>query len=138
MKVKVLLVIPGKEVQTIKIPGDMKFIKSFIGDELYRFSLSENIEILSNKNAKFDEFNRLFRGNIILGTFIIVSTKNNHLISMKNKDIRRYTNIFKLRKHERKVNMYKDEFLEEYYFNKRKTKQENINKKIIKNFLIAA
>ena len=75
MKVKVLLVIPGKEVQTIKIPGDMKFIKSFIGDELYRFSLSENIEILSNKNAKFDEFNRLFRGNIILGTFIIVSTK---------------------------------------------------------------
>ena len=38
---------------------------------------------------------------------------------MKKRDIRKYTNMFKLSKHEKKVNLFKEEFLEEYYFNQR-------------------
>lgn len=125
MKIKVLLVMPGKEVQTVKIPASIKFIKAFIGEELQRFKINENTTIIANKNALNDEFNRLFKGNIILGTFIIVSVKNNHRISMKKKDIRRFSNMFKLSKHEKKINRYKEEFLEEYYFNQRKMKQAN-------------
>ncbi len=125
MKIKVLLVMPGKEVQTVKIPASIKFIKSFIGDELLRFKVNETATIITNKNAQNDEFNRLFRGNILLGTFVIVSVKNNHRVSMKKKDIRRFTNMFKLSKHQKKINRYKEEFLEEYYFNQRKMKQKN-------------
>ena len=77
MKIKVLLVMPGKEVQTVRIPASIKFIKSFIGEELQRFRVNENTIIIANKNASNDEFNRLFKGNIILGTFIVVSIKNN-------------------------------------------------------------
>lgn len=135
MKIKVLLVMPGKEVQTVKIPASIKYIKAFIGDELYRVKLNENTVLIANKNAKIDEFNRILGGNIILGTFLIVSIKNNRRVSIKKKDIRKFTNIFKLRKHQRKVDIYKDEYLEEYYSNQRIMKQKNAerNKKIIFN-----
>lgn len=133
MKIKVLLVMPNKEVQVARIPANIKFIKAFIGDELYRIKLNENTLLLTNKNAGVDEFNRILGGNIILGSFLIVSIKNNHRVSMKKKDIRKFTNMFKLRKHQKKVDMYKDEYLEEYYSNQRVMKQKNrkINKREI-------
>lgn len=135
MKFKVLLVMPNKEVQVVRIPANIKFIKAFIGDELYRIKLNENTLLLANKNAGVDEFNRILGGNIILGSFLIVSIKNNHRVSMKKKDIRKFTNMFKLRKHQKKVDMYKDEYLEEYYSNQRTMKQKNrkINKREIFN-----
>ena len=33
MKIKSLLVMPGKEVQTVRIPASIKYIKAFIGEE---------------------------------------------------------------------------------------------------------
>lgn len=138
MKIKVLLVMPGTEVHTVRIPANIKFIKSFIGDELYRVRLDKNNLLIANKNAKVDEFNRLLGGNILLGTFIIVSTKNNRNVSMKRKDIRKFSNMFKLRKHQRKVEIYKDEFLEEYYTNQRKMKQKNAERNKKEIFNIAA
>lgn len=33
--------------------------------------------------------------------------------------------MFKLRKHQRKIDIYKDEYLEEYYSNQRVMKQKN-------------
>lgn len=138
MKIKFLLVMPGKEVQTVRIPASIKFIKSFIGEELQRFKVNENTIIIANKNASNDEFNRLFKGNIILGTFIVVSIKNNHRTSMKKRDIRKFTNMFKINRHEKKINRYKEEFLEEYYYNQRKTKQKNAKRNKEEIFNIAA
>ena len=54
-----------------------------------------------------------------------VSIKNNKKVSMKKRDLRRYTNMFKLSKHQRKIEKYKDEFLEEYYFSQRTMKEKN-------------
>ena len=138
MKIKVLLVMPGKEVQAVKIPASIKYIKAFIGDELYRVKLNENTVIIANKNAKIDEFNRMLGGNILLGTFLIVSIKNNRRVSMKKKDIRKFTNMFKLRKHQKKVDIYKDEYLEEYYSNQRIMKQKNAERNKREIFNIAA
>ena len=129
---------PGKEVQAVKIPASIKYIKAFIGDELYRVKLNENTVIIANKNAKIDEFNRILGGNILLGTFIIVSIKNNRRVSMKKKDIRKFTNMFKLRKHQKKVDIYKDEYLEEYYSNQRIMKQKNAERNKREIFNIAA
>lgn len=138
MRIKVLLVMPGKEVQTVKIPASLKFIKSFIGNELFKIKLNETTMIYANKNATHDEFNRIIGGNIILGTFLIVSIKNNRRVSMRKKNIRKYTNMFKLRKHQKKVNIYKEEYLEEYYSNQRKMKQKNAKRNKEEIFKIAA
>lgn len=133
MKIKSLLVMPNKEAQIMKIPANIKFIKSLIGDELYRVRLDERNILIANKNAEIGDFNRILGDKIILGTFLIVSVKNKHRISMKKKDIRKYTNSFKLRKHQKKINMYKDEFLEDYYTNQkiRKIKNTERNRKVI-------
>lgn len=138
MRIKVLLVMPGKEVQLVKIPANTKFIKAFIGDDLFKIKLNENTMIYANKNASQDEFNRILGGNILLGTFLIVSIKNNRRVSMKKKDIRKYTNMFKLRKHQRKINAYKDEYLEEYYSNQRILKQKNAERNKSEILKIAA
>ena len=126
---------PGKEVQIIKIPNSIKFIKSFIGKELDRIKLNENTILIGNKNPNLEEFNRIINGEILLGTFIIVSIKNNRRVSMKKKDIRKFINIFKLRKHQKKVNILREEYLEEYYSNQRnmKLKSAEKNKKDIFN-----
>lgn len=125
MKIKVLLVMPGKEAQVVKIPANIKYIKAFIGENLFKIKLNEHTVLIANKDATHDEFNRLLGGNIILGTFFIVSIKNGRRVSMKRKDIRKYTNMFKLRKHQKKINIYKEEYLEEFYSNQRKIKQKN-------------
>lgn len=138
MKIKVLLVIPGKEVQTVRIPASIKFIKSFIGENLFRIKLDENTVLIANKSAKFDDFNRIFKGNIILGTFLIISIKNNRRVSMKKKTVRKYTNMFKIKKHQKKIDIYKDEYLEEFYSNQRKMKQKNAKRNKEEIFKIAA
>lgn len=138
MRIKVLLVMPGKKVQLVKIPANTKFIKSFIGDDLFKIKLNENTMIYANKNASQDEFNRILGENILLGTFFIVSIKNNRRVSMKKKDIRKYTNMFKLRKHQKKINAYKDEYLEEYYSNQRILKQKNAERNKTEILKIAA
>ena len=125
MKIKVLLVIPGKEPKVVKIPANIKFIKAFIGEKLLVMKLDSNTFIFADKNANFDDFNRIYGSNIILGTFLIISIKNHRRISMKKKDIRRYINMFKLRRHQKKINAYKEEYLENYYTKLRKNKQKN-------------
>lgn len=125
MKIKVLLVMPGKEPQVVKIPASIKYIKAFIGDKLFSVKLNENTVIIGDNNANFADCNRMLGGNIILGAFFVISKKNGRRVSMKKKDIRKYTNMFKLRKHQKKVDTFKDELLEEYYTNQRKMKQKN-------------
>jgi len=138
MKIKVLLVMPGKEPQAVRIPASIKYIKSFIGENLFRIELDQNTVLIADKNANFADFNRILGGNIILGTFFIVSKKNGRRVSMKKKDIRKFSNMFKLRKHQKKVNIYKDEYLEEYYSNQRKMKQKNAKKNKEQIFQLAA
>ena len=138
MKIKVLLVMPGKEVQTVRIPASIKYIKSFIGENLFRIKLDSNNILIADKDANFADFNRLLGGNVILGSFFIVSIKNNRRVSMKKKDIRKYTNMFKLKKHQKKIDIYKDEYLEEFYSNQRKMKQKNAKRNKEEIFQIAA
>ncbi len=125
MKIKCLLVMPNKEVQKVKIPGNIKFIKSLIGDNLLRIRTNKNNLIIANQNAENDEFNRLFQGCILYGTFLVVSIKNKKLTSMKKKDIRKFYNMFKLVKHQKKISKYKEEFWEEYYYRQREMKEKN-------------
>lgn len=138
MRIKVLLVIPNQEVQVVKIPANLKFIKSFIGKNLFRLKLNKDTMLIANRDANIEDFNRIFKGNIILGTFLVISIKNKCRVSMKKKDIRRYTNMFKLRKHKKKINIYKEEYLQEHYSKQKEMKQKNAERNKKEIFKIAA
>ena len=125
MKIKVLLVLPNTEVQLVKIPSSLKFIRALIGRELQETRINNNNIIISNQNANREEFNRIFKGEIIVGTFLVVSIKKNHRVSMKKRDIKRYSNLFKLSKHQKKIEIYKNKYLENYYSEILKFKKEN-------------
>ena len=112
-------------IAKVEKPANIKFIKSLLGEDLQKIRVNENTIIYLSKQTDYTEYNRLFDGYILIGTFLIVSIKNNKRVSMKKRDIRKYTNMFKLSKHEKKVNLFKEEFLEEYYFNQRKMKEKN-------------
>lgn len=122
MKIKALLVMPGKETQVVKIPASLKFIRAFIGRNLFKIELTDKIFILANEKAHLEEFNRFYKGRIILGSFIIISTKKGHISSMNKKSIRHYSNIFRLKRHQRKIEKYKNSFLEQYYSKKKENK----------------
>lgn len=132
MRIKGVLVMPGMEVKRVRIPASIKFIKSYIGKDLGKISITENTAIFIDKNPNIEEFNRIYRGNIIIGKFLIVGIKNNKLVSLKKREIKRYLNLFKLSKHSKKIEYFKQEFLEKYYTRqvklKRKANKENKEK----------
>ena len=132
MKIKGLLVMPGMEVQKVKIPASIKFIKSLIGNELIKIKATESVSIFIPKEPNIEDFNRIYKGHHILGAFIIVGNKNHKIKSLKNREIRRYYNMFRLAKHKKKVDYCKSDFLEEYYLKqnklKRKARKENKEK----------
>lgn len=115
MKIKCLLIKPGEKVKVQKIPGNIKFIKSLIGDRLIRIKLEENAIILANKDASQVDFNRILGDKIINGTFLVIGIKDSHRVSLKKRQIRKYSNLFKLEKHEKRINNYKDSLLNMYY-----------------------
>lgn len=138
MRIKVLLVIPNQEVQVVKIPSSLKYIKAFIGKNLFRLKLNKDTILIANKDANLEDFNRIVGENIILGTFLVISIKNNCRVSMKKKDLRRYTNMFKLRKHKKKIDKYKEKYLEEYYSKQKEQKRKNAERNKKEIFKIAA
>lgn len=114
-KIKALLVMPGKEAQLVKIPANIKFIKSFIGENLQKVKLNNDVILIANRDSKFEDANRLLGDSLILGTFLIVNFKNNHRVNLSNRQIRKYTNTFLLRKHTRKIELLKNEYFKKYY-----------------------
>lgn len=115
MKIKCLLIKPGEKVKVQRIPANIKFIKSLIGNRLIRIKLEENAIILANKDASKVDFNRILGDKIINGTFLVVGIKDSHRVSLKKRQVRKYSNLFKLEKHEKKINYYKDSLLNMYY-----------------------
>ncbi len=111
-KIKALLIMPGKEAQLVKIPAN---IKSFIGENLQKVRLNNDIILIANRDSKFEDANRLLGDSLILGTFLIVNFKNNHRVNLNNRQIRKYTNTFLLRKHTRKIELFKKEYFKNYY-----------------------
>lgn len=133
MKIKSLLVMPEKQVQLVRIPANLKFIKSLIGTKLIKIKLDDDTVILANKNAPREEYNRIVGKQIVRGTFLVVSIKNGRRSSLKKKQIRRYTNRFNLAKHQKKIALYKEMFIKQYYENIEEMKLEkNIKETTLK------
>ena len=114
-KIKSLLIIPGKEPQLVKIPASTKFIKSLVGYNLQKIKLNKDVTIIANKNARVDDANRILGDSVILGAFLIVNTKNNAYSSLNKKQINKYSNSFLLKKHQIKIDLFKDEYFRYLY-----------------------
>lgn len=115
MKIKCLLVMPGVEVQNVRIPANYKFIKSLIGENLGSIKLKDNALIILNRNPKEDAFNRILGDKVIRGSFLVIGTKKDFRKSLNKKQTRKYFNMFKLKKHEKKIAEMKDEYYKAYY-----------------------
>ena len=133
MKIKVLLIIPNRKVQVVRIPSNIKFLKDFLGKELCQIRLDKNNVLVADRKAEYDDFNRIYNGEIIREPFFVISIKNRQRRSLNKKDIKKYSDIFKLEKHKITVNRYKEEYLEKYYLKqaKIKTKNKKHNKEVI-------
>jgi len=116
-KIKALLVMQNKETQIVRIPANTKFIKSLIGKDLQRINLTNDIYIIANSNSKYQDANRFIGDDLILGDFLIVNSRKGRRISLNKKQIRKYSNVFKLKKHATKVNYIKEQYLRNYYAN---------------------
>lgn len=114
-KIKSLLIIPGKEPQLVKIPASSKFIKSLVGYNLQKIKLNNDVTLIANKNARIDDANRILGDSVILGTFLIVNTKNNVYVGLNKRQINRYSNSFLLKKHQIKIDLFKDEYFRNLY-----------------------
>ena len=123
------------EVQKIKIPANMKFIKTYLGGNLYRYKIDDSTIIYGSKNCSQNDFNRFLNGRIVIGPFIIVSIKKGRRVSMRKKELKKYTNYFKLHKHQKKVNVLKEECLEEHYYRQHINRIKNAkhNKEVMFN-----
>lgn len=114
-KIKSLLIIPGKEPQLVKIPASSKFIKSLVGYNLQKIKLNNDVTLIANKNARIDDANRILGDSVILGTFLILNTKNNVYVGLNKRQINRYSNSFLLKKHQIKIDLFKDEYFRNLY-----------------------
>ncbi len=114
-KIKALLIMPNKEAHIVKIPANIKFIKSLISTDLQKINLTKDVYIIANPNSKLDEANRFLGSSLILGTFLIVNSKNGRRVSLNQQQIRKYVNLFKLKKHETKINYIKQQYFKKYY-----------------------
>ena len=133
MKIKSLLVMPEKEVQLVRIPASLKFIKSLIGAKLIRIKLDDDTIILANKNAPREEYNRIVGQYIVRGSFLVIAMKNGRRTSLKKRQIKRYVNRFDLTKHKKKIDLYKNNFINKYLENVKPNKlKENITETALK------
>lgn len=123
MKIKCLLIRPGEKVKVQRIPGNIQFIKKHIGNRLIQIKLEENAIILANKDARKIEFNRILGDKIINGTFLVVGIKDSRRVSLKKRQLRKYSNYFKLEKHEKRINQHKDNLLNMYYLGEAEEKK---------------
>ena len=114
-KIKSLLIIPGKEPQLVKIPASSKFIKSLVGYNLQKIKLNNDVTLIANKNARIDDANRILGDSVLLGTFLILNTKNNIYVGLNKRQINKYSNSFLLKKHQIKIDLFKDEYFRNLY-----------------------
>lgn len=114
-KIKALLVMQNKETQVVRIPANTKFIKSLIGKDLQKINITDDIYIIANSNSKYQDANRFMGDDLILGDFLIVNSRKGRRISLNKKQIRKYSSVFKLKKHATKVNYFKEQYLRNYY-----------------------
>lgn len=139
-KIKALFVMPNVEPIILKIPRGKKYIKNLIGKELHFIKLKDDAYIIGNKKANIDDFNRRLGDNIILGNFLIINMRNKKLYSLDKYQIRKYTNMFCLKKHQKIIDKittlfakYTLKMIKSYYANNNKTESISNSKKLLDN-----
>lgn len=139
-KIKALFIMSNVEPLVMKIPREKKFIKNLIGKELHLVKLKGDAYIVGNKKANIDDFNRRLGDSILLGSFLIVNMRNKKLYSLDKYQIRRYTSMFCLKKHQKTLDKISDLFakytlkmIKNYYANNSKTESISNSKKFLDN-----
>jgi len=98
-KIKILVVEPNKEPYPLKIECTLENLQNIVGGQIEVVALEENIDLICNDKGKLLnlEMNRAIKNDIICGTFIISGQYKGEIVSLNDKQIEKYTEIFKLK-----------------------------------------
>ena len=139
-KVKALFIMPNVEPVIIKLPRGKKYIKNLIGKELHLIKLKGDAYIIGNKQANMDDFNRKFGDRVLLGNFLIINMRNKRLFSLDKYQLRKYTNMFCLKKHQEIIEKVTELFakytlkvIKNYYVRNNKTANISETKRFLDN-----
>lgn len=113
-KIRVLIVEPIGEPKEEEIEHSLEKMQSIVGGLIEFVALEENVDLICNEEGKINNLpiNRIVTNDVICGTFFITGHKNGDTISLTDKQIQKYKNYFKLRKHTIPIALIKNEYPE--------------------------
>ena len=88
---------PHKEPEVIDIEDSTETYRSLVGGYLEGLALSPTAHIIINEDGKLMglEPNRRYRGDVLVGTILIVGTCGPDIVSLTQEQINQYTEQFK-------------------------------------------
>ena len=117
-KIRVLIVEPNIEPYQLKVDNTLKSLQHIVGGYIEVLQLEPTVDIICNDEGKIIPLplNRFTELDVIAGTFLVAGHKNEETISLSRKQIKKYTEVFKLAKHKRYMrcliqNIRDDKFL---------------------------
>lgn len=95
--VKILVVESNKQPYVAEIKDNIGELYGFVYFPFEELEIEKSVLLIhSFQPDNFLKANRIFRDNIIYGSFAIVGKKNNTFVSLTNEQIKYYMNIFDL------------------------------------------
>lgn len=101
-KIRILVVEPDKEPYEIEINHTLENMQKVVGGLIEFVELEDDVDLICNEEGKMNglPLNRIIKNDIIAGTFFIAGQCNGDTISLNNKQIEKYKEVFKLEKHQ--------------------------------------
>lgn len=111
--IKVLIIEPNKEPYSQKIEHTLKKLQDIVDGRIDIVELEENVDLICNDEGKLMNlpFNRCVGNDVIAGTFIVAGQHKGETTSLTEEQIKKYTEVFSLENHRKKIEYMKIEFI---------------------------
>lgn len=101
-KIRILVVEPNKEPYELIINHTLENMQKIVGGRIEFVELEDDVDLICNDEGKMNglPLNRVIKNDIISGTFFISGQRGGDTISLNDKQIEKYKEVFKLEKHQ--------------------------------------
>ena len=96
-QVTIIKIEPHKEPEVIQVEEELETYQKLVGGYIEELGISPTAHIFVNEEGKILglEPNRLYRGEMLVGTILIVGTDGSDIVSLTPAQIKQYTEQFK-------------------------------------------
>ena len=104
-RIRVLIVEPNIEPYQLKVDNTLKSLQHIVGGYIEVLQLEPNVDLICNEEGKMTTLplNRVTEYDVIAGTFLVAGQKDEEVISLSRKQIKKYKKVFKLSKHKKYI-----------------------------------